>query len=199
MTETLEELADHPEDWVDQYGDALYRFALARVKDPLTAEELVQEALVSALGSRKSYKGRSSRKTWLTAILKYKIVDYFRKSRREYAHENLDRINPYDNSGEDPFNEKGGWSLLPARWQTDPGKIQEQREFLDIFYQCLGELPERLSRIFMLREMDGAETEEICQVMKVTPTNSWTLLYRARIRLKRCLEVRWPGVRMERG
>ncbi|AOY60530.1 RpoD: RNA polymerase sigma70 factor [Desulfococcus multivorans] len=199
MTEPHRELPDHPEDWVDQYGDALYRFAVARVKDPSIAEELVQEALVSALGSRKSYKGMSSRKTWLTAILKYKIVDHFRRSRRESANENLDRIDAHDTSGDDLFNEKGGWSLLPPRWQTDPGKIQEQREFLDIFYQCLGELPERLARVFMLREMDGAETGEICQEMKVTPTNSWTLLYRARMGLKRCLEARWPGVRTERG
>ncbi|WP_373500564.1 sigma-70 family RNA polymerase sigma factor [Desulfococcus sp.] len=199
MAEIREDLPDRPEDWVDQYGDALYRFALARVKDPSTAEELVQEALVSAIGSRASYQGRSSRKTWLTAILKYKIVDHYRKSRREQPYEDLDRVDVHEASGDDLFNERGGWSLQPAKWSADPGKIQEQREFLDIFYRCLGALPERLARVFMLREIDGADTEEICQELEVTATNSWTMLYRARMGLRRCLENGWPGARMERG
>jgi RNA polymerase sigma-70 factor (ECF subfamily) len=198
MTETREDLPDQPEYWVDQYGDGLYRFALARVKDPSAAEDLVQETFVSAIRSLKSFKGKSSRKTWLTAILKYKIVDYYRKRGRENPSENLDRIDAYETSQDDLFNEKGGWSLLPAKWATDPGKIQEQREFLDVFYRCLGDIPKRLAKIFMLREIDGAETEEICQEMEITATNSWTMLYRARMGLRRCLEARWLDTRMER-
>jgi RNA polymerase sigma-70 factor (ECF subfamily) len=69
---------------------------------------------------------------------------------------------------------------------------------LDVFYRCLGDIPKRLAKIFMLREIDGAETEEICQEMEITATNSWTMLYRARMGLRRCLEARWLDTRMER-
>jgi RNA polymerase sigma-70 factor (ECF subfamily) len=198
MTKTRDDLPDRPETWVDQYGDGLYRFALARVKDASTAEDLVQETFVAAIRSQDSFKGKSSRRTWLTAILKYKIVDYYRKLGRETPDENLDRIDAYDTVHDDLFNERGGWSLRPAKWSVDPEKIQRQREFLDIFYRCLGELPERLARIFMRREIEGAETEEICQEMAITATNSWTMLYRARMGLRRCLEDRWLDAPAER-
>jgi RNA polymerase sigma-70 factor (ECF subfamily) len=198
MADRRDDLPDRPEFWVDQYGDGLYRFALARVKDPAAAEDLVQEALVAAIRSQGSFQGKSSRKTWLTAILKYKIVDHFRRRSREPPGEDLDRIDAYDTAHDDLFNERGGWSLLPAKWSVDPGKIQRQREFLDVFYRCLGELPERLARIFMRREIDGAGTAEICQEMKITATNSWTMLYRARMGLRRCLEARWLEAPAER-
>ena len=65
---------DDPKTWVDQYGDSLYRFAQARVKDPAIAEDLVQETFLAALGARKNFKGRSTTRTWLIAILKHNIA-----------------------------------------------------------------------------------------------------------------------------
>jgi RNA polymerase sigma-70 factor (ECF subfamily) len=86
-----------PEVWVDRHGDYLYRFALARIKDPSVAEDLVQETFLAALGARKNFESRSAVRTWLTAILKHKIVDYFRHRPMEdqarqvvcKSHENL--------------------------------------------------------------------------------------------------------------
>ena len=78
---TPEQVKLDPETWVDKYGDYLYRFALSRVKDPVIAEELVQETFLAALRSLKNFQGRSSGRTWLIAILKHKIIDYFRKKK----------------------------------------------------------------------------------------------------------------------
>ena len=75
--------------WVDQYGDLLYKFALSSIKDPATAEDLVQETFLAALRSQKNFQGRSAIKTWLIAILKHKIVDFIRKKVREQS---TDRI-----------------------------------------------------------------------------------------------------------
>jgi len=177
-----------PEEWVDEYGDALFRFAVARIKDPSLAEELVQETFLAALRARENFKGRSSPKTWLIAILKHKIIDHFRKKKPEESREDIER---FSESGDQPFNQKGAWNNRPTQWGTNPGKIFEQKEFLDVFYQCLTGLPERIANAFILREVDGLDTEEICKILKITASNCWVMLYRARMHLRRCLERNW--------
>ncbi len=177
-----------PETWVDQYGDYLYRFALARIQDQTAAEDLVQETLLAALRGRKSFKGHSTVKTWLSAILKHKIVDYLRKKSREHLINDTDTITE---TVAGFFHYNGSWKIRPEKWELDPAKIFEQREFMNTFFKCLGELPGRLAKVFMLREMEGHGTKEICNVMQVTSTNSWVMLYRARMFLRRCLELYW--------
>ena len=183
------ELPD-PETWVDQYGDYLYRFALSRIKDPGLSEELVQETFLAALNSQKNFKGRSSARTWLIAILKHKIIDQFRKKKPEESREDMEI---FPDSVDHMFDEKGSWieHERPAKWSTNPMKAYEQREFMDVFYRCLSDLPKRLSKAFVLREMDGLSTEEICKHLDITATNCWVILYRARMHLRRCLDVNW--------
>ena len=193
MTQAAEEnLAEDPnldpETWLDQYGDYLYRFALARIEDKAAAEDLVQETFLAALNGRKSFKGHSSVKTWLSAILKHKIVDYLRKKSREKVINDTDTITE---SVDGFFHRNGNWKIRPEKWNMDPSKIYEQREFMGTFYKCLSELPDRLSKAFMLREMQGYSTKDICNDLQVSSTNSWVMLYRARMLLRRCLELFW--------
>jgi len=183
-------LIDDPESWVDHFGDFLYRFALSRVKDPAVAEDLVQETFLAALRGRESFKGHSGVRTWLIAILKHKIVDYIRKKIREPSTDNIEALTDMADSD---FDDRGEWQLRPSKWAINPGKIYEQKEFLDLLYRCLAELPQRLAEAFMLREMDGLSTAEVCKVLDITATNSWVMLYRARISLRRCLENKWLG------
>jgi RNA polymerase sigma-70 factor (ECF subfamily) len=184
---------ENPESWVDQYGDFLYRFALSRVKDPSIAEDLVQETFLAALKARKNFQGRSTTRTWLIAILKHKIVDHIRKRVREQTSDKVESMlsaaanDPVDTS----FNDEGDWRVRPSKWAVDPMKLYEQKEFMDVLYQCLGELPERQAEAFMMREIDGFSTEEICKVLNISATNSWVMLYRARMWLRRCLENNW--------
>jgi len=179
---------DNPETWVDGYGDFLYRFALSRVKDPSVAEDLVQETFLAALRARENFKGRSAGRTWLIAILKHKIVDYIRKKIREPASNKIETLSDLADAD---FSDKGEWLIRPSKWAINPGEIYEQKEFLDVLYRCLAELPERLAEAFMLREMDGLSTEEVCKVLGITATNSWVMLYRARMSLRGCLENKW--------
>jgi RNA polymerase sigma-70 factor (ECF subfamily) len=184
---------ENPESWVDQYGDFLYHFTLSRIKDPSIAEDLVQETFLAALKARKNFQGRSTARTWLIAILKHKIVDHIRKQVREHTSDKVESMlntaanDPVDSS----FNDEGDWRIRPSKWAIDPMKLYEQKEFMDILYQCLGELPERQAEAFMMREIDGLSTEEICKVLNITATNSWVMLYRARMWLRRCLENSW--------
>jgi RNA polymerase sigma-70 factor (ECF subfamily) len=179
---------EDPEDWVDRYGDLLYRFALSRVGAAHVAEDLVQETFVAALRGRENFHGRSSVRTWLMAILKHKIVDHFRRDGRE---------TPVADAGlaadvsEELFNQRGHWAAKPPRWHTDPSRAHEQKEFLDVLYRCLSEIPSRQADAFLLREVDGRTTEEICKELEISSSNCWVMLYRARMGLRKCLEIRW--------
>ena len=178
------------ETWVDQYGSALYAYALVRVRKPDLAEEIVQETFLAALQAHKRFQGRASEKTWLIGILKHKIVDHFRKVGRERP---LTVIDFEDDSMKNIFDHNGNWIDGPRRWPFDPGKSLEQKEFLKTLHNCLEKLPPRLAQVFVLRELDGLETKEICNVMNISPNNLWVMLYRARLHLRRQLELVWSG------
>ena len=177
-----------PEAWVDQYGDYLYRYAISRIHEPAVAEDLVQETLLAALQGKEGFKGRSSEKTWLTGILKYKIIDHIRKKSREQP---TDTIELAADAMHEHFDEKGGWRVGPAKWAVNPKALLEQKEFWEVFYRCLSKLSERLAKAFALRELDGLSSQEIREVLNVSATNSYVMLYRARMRMRDCLEVNW--------
>src|SRR5215469_17851973 len=74
-----------PECWLDEYGDALFSFAMLRVRDRSTAQDIVQETFLAALKARQSFAGRSTERSWLFGILRNKLVDYYRLQSREFA------------------------------------------------------------------------------------------------------------------
>lgn len=181
--------ARDPQAWLEAHGDALYRYCLLRLNDQTLAEDLVQETLLAAWKASDSFTGRSSERTWLIGILKHKIIDHVRKAAREKQVEVEEQIP----DGGDPFNRHGFWSQAPRQWRQEPTAAFEQQEFWDVYVHCLGALPEQMAFAFSFREVEGLETEEICKILGVTPTNLWTLLHRARLRLRRCLEANWFG------
>jgi RNA polymerase sigma-70 factor (ECF subfamily) len=177
-----------PEKWVDLYGNYLYRYALFRVYESTVAEDLVQETFLAALGSFKDFQYRSSIKTWLTGILKHKIIDHFRKTAKE---QKINDIEPNVNKLEDLFDRNGHWKIKPAEWDADPEKLYDQKEFIKVLHKCLSKLPGRQAGAFILREIVGEKTKEICKILDVSTTNCWVLLHRARMYLRRCLEINW--------
>lgn len=174
------------ETWVDAYGDTLFHFARARVKDRSIAEDLVQDTFLAAVQSQERYRGSSSVKTWLFSILKHKIIDHYRKNKNmvnvQDVIEDPDRVEAF-------FNAKGGWQLRPSHWSMNPEKAHETREFLDHFFRCLSGLPQRTAAVFVQREIDGLSTAEICKLLDISESNCWVILYRARMLLRRCLEL----------
>ena len=177
-----------PEQWVDLYGNYMYRYALSRVADTETAKDLVQEALVAAIKAFERFQGRSSIKTWLIAILKRKIVDHYRRKSNQQITDDIETI---ANSVDQLFDESGHWKVKPNEWTVNPGSAYQQKEFMDVLYQCLSKLPPRLSEIFMLREFEELSTTDICRQLSITESNSWVMLYRARMQLRGCLEQNW--------
>lgn len=166
------------------------RYALLQLRNPVEAEDVVQETLLAALEGRARFAGDSSLKTWLTGILKHKILDAIRRKAREQP------LAPAaDNDAETVdtlFKSDGHWQQMPATW-GDPAAALENRKFWEIFQLCSRLMPERTARVFMLREVMEMSTEEICQECAITPTNLWVILHRARLTLRECLEIKWFG------
>ena len=166
----------------------LLRFASLQLRDAAAAEDAVQEALLAALAGQASFAGRANLRTWLTGILKHKIVDAIRRQSREpvVAAEAEDEGAEID----ELFTERGHWAERPAAWGNPDGAL-EQAQFFKALETCLARLPERTARVFMMREHLGAETGEICKELAITPTHCWVLLYRARMTLRECLQQTW--------
>ena len=183
-----------PNVWVDEHGDYLFRYALVRLRDDARAEDVVQETLLAALQHLDSYSGRSTERTWLTGILKHKIVDQIRKSCKEVPFEPSDT----DLSEFDPLFERqdewdGHWNdhLSPRIWNRSPEESVRQTEFFGVLHNCIGKLPERVAHVFTLREMNELDTEEICRLLELSTSNFWVMMHRARMSLRRCIEINW--------
>ena len=179
--ETLE-----PEKWVQKYADMLYRYTLVRVKDPDVAEELVQSTFFAALKSQHTFSGKSTEKTWLFGILKHKTMDHFRNAKKninlDISDSDTDRIQ---------FNTSGYMTPSPNNWNMDPEKATQNKELAEVLAKCLNGLSEKFHRLFVLKEIEGLGSEQICKEFDVKPTNLWVILHRARNQLKLCLESNW--------
>ncbi len=176
-------------DWLTEHGDYLYRFALARLKDPHQAEDAVQETMLAAIKNN-SFDGESSARTWLTGILKHKIIDLQRKQIREQPVSDLIDLDTSDSSMDDFFDKSGHWLDKPQTLEM-PDNTLEQKQFLAVLDECLSKLPKKLKAIFMLRDVHELENENICKELDITATNAWVMLYRARMGLRKCLELNW--------
>lgn len=183
-----------PAVWVDEHGDYLFRYAMFRLRDATVAEDIVQETLLSALQAYHTFAGRGSERTWLTGILKHKVTDHFRRLHRETP---VSQLAEESFAHDEFFRQSGEWTdhweqdRAPVDWQTNPAELLEQSEFWEVFGHCLSPLPARISSAFTLREVDGYSSEEICEILSITANNLWVMLHRARLHLRRCLELNW--------
>ena len=178
-----------PTEWLDRHGDALFRYAVLRVRSRDVAEELVQETFVAALRAREGFEGRSSLRTWLVAILRRKIVDHIRRRRRsEVSPDGTDALDGVITSG---FDRKGHWKSRQSSWATDPARTFVNREFWAVFDDCVAKLPANLADTFYLRELEELGSDELCKILGITASNLWVQLHRARALLRHCLETNW--------
>ena len=169
----------------------LLRYATLQLRDAAAAEDAVQETLLAALTGEAGFAGRSNLRTWLTGILKHKIVDSIRRQARERPAADLESG---DESGEFDalFDRRGHWQEAPDAWQQPEGALG-QKQFLAALEACLRALPERTARVFMMREHLGLETAEICKELGISATHCWVMLHRARMALRLCLQTSWFG------
>jgi RNA polymerase sigma-70 factor (ECF subfamily) len=179
---------------IEGHRPYLLRYALAQLRDAQLAEEAVQECLVAALESLGTFGGKSSLRTWLTSILRFKVIDLQRRAVSERANVPFDEGTEAEDDGwlDDLFDATGHWREPPQAW-SNPEAALEQRRFWEAFEKCLDRLPAAGSRVFFKREVLGEDTDAICKDERITPSNCWVILHRARIMLRACLEKNWFG------
>jgi RNA polymerase sigma-70 factor (ECF subfamily) len=177
--------------WVRDHGDALYGYAFARLGAHEDAEDVVQETLLAAMHGAAGFAGRSKESTWLIGILRHKILDLLRRRARESAwRAEMER----ELTGAAPdFGETGWWTChLSSDW-SPPRSPAEREEFLRVLEEAIAGLPPVMRQAFYLSRIDGLANAEICSILDVSRSNLWTLLHRARLRLRRTLDERWFG------
>lgn len=179
---------------IESHRPYLVRYATAQLRDASLAEEVVQEALLAALEGIGGFGGRSSLRTWLTSILKFKVIDLQRRTIAERARQPFeDEVDAGDESWLDAlFDSTGHWREAPQAW-SDPMAALEQRRFWQAFEACLARLPPGAQRVFFKREVLGDETDAICKDEGITASNCWVILHRSRLALRACLEKDWFG------
>ncbi|MBH8558071.1 sigma-70 family RNA polymerase sigma factor [Hymenobacter negativus] len=183
-----------PATWPARFGDELYRFALSRVSDSETAEELVQETFLSALDGLATFRAEASERTWLFVILRRKIIDHYRRQARA-THVGLDEIEAGGPTEADFFvPENGHWTgpQTPASWLRADAAL-EQQELHDILQRCQDRLPPQQEAVFALRFVEELSAEEICQELGLSSANYWVIVHRAKLQLRRCLEKHGLG------
>lgn len=173
-----------PEAWVDNYADALFGYALQRVHDVQYAEDIVQSVFLSAWKARETYSGEASEKTWLYAICKNKIIDFYRRN-KEPREESLEE-SLY-------FNSNGHWteSAAPLEWGKDIRHPVEEKEFFSVLDLCTRKLKKNQQTVFAMKYLDEMPAEEICRLLEISPSNYWVLIHRAKLHVRACLEKNW--------
>lgn len=177
---------------VEALRQPLLRFARAQLRNDAWAEDVVAETMLAALEKPAGFGGKSSLKTWLVGILKFKIIDCIRANQREIASS--------VNSDEDAeiedliFLPDGHHRNDPYDWgPANPEQSLHSRQFLEVMDVCINDMPQTMGRVFLMREWMEFSTDEICKELQLTSSNVWVLLHRARLRLRECLQLRWFG------
>ncbi len=181
---------DHS-NWVDNYADWLFSFAFYKVGKKEDAEDLVQETFLSAYKGRETFNGSATEKTWLTAILKNKIIDYYRKSK---VTGNLtDYLNDTEESFEGSFfnaDKSGSWneSIRENYFSPAADSYLISKEFQKFLSICLEKMPLKLRSVFLSKYITEEKTADICNEFGITPSNYWIMIFRSKILLRNCLE-----------
>ncbi len=183
--------SDRATQWVDEHGDLLFRFAYQRTGRRETAEDLVQETLLSAFKSLDTFKEEASDRTWLMRILRNKIIDFYRKTRTKQSEEEASVRKEV--SIDQFFDESGGWipEKKPQSWSEQPDEVVERSEMGEQLNSCIDNLKGKGAAAFRMKYLEDEDSEEICKVLDITSSKYWVLIHRAKLQVRECLDTNY--------
>jgi RNA polymerase sigma-70 factor, ECF subfamily len=181
---------------VNQLHGTLIRMAMGYVADREVAEEVVQDTWMAVIKSLDRFEGRSSLRTWVCGILIHKAKD---RGVREKRHTTFSAFESYDDDNEeavDPsrFQQRGEWAghwvFPPQPWDDQtPEKLLASKQAVDSMQRAIEALPATLKEVLILRDVEGVEAKEVCEILKITETNLYVRLHRARERVRAAVET----------
>jgi len=175
--------------WSERFADELYSFARWKVSDEEAAKDLVQETFLAAVKNLPNFRGDSSERTWLFAILKNKVLDHYRSKYRKAPSTTIETLDAEQNA----FAENGHWreSRMPHQFKSNEPDPLQQKEFFEVLTKCRDNLTNQQQLVFALKYLEDRDADEICKELDITASNYWVLLHRARVQLRECLEHNW--------
>ena len=192
MAETTVNTKVQFENWVNDFSDELYSWAFYKTTSKETAEDLVQETFLAAYHKIDSFEGKSQPKTWLFSILNNKVIDYYRKS----AKTTKQTFSLTENSGYElsdaVFTETGCWENYDVNpiWDQEV-HLLDNSEFNIVMQECMQELPKKWKTALTSKYLSEKNAEAICQELEITASNYWQIVHRAKLLVKKCLEINW--------
>ena len=181
---------------VNQHHGALIRMAMGYVADREVAEEVVQDTWMAVIGSLDRFEGRSSLRTWVCGILIHKAKD---RGVREKRHTTFSAFESYDDDHDEAVDPSrfqqtgelaGHWAFPPQPWDDrTPEKLLASQQAVNAMQRAIEALPATLREVLILRDVEGVEAKEVCEMLKITETNLYVRLHRARERVRVAVET----------
>jgi RNA polymerase sigma-70 factor, ECF subfamily len=174
---------------VGAHHGALLRLAQTFVSDRGAAEEVVQETWLAVLKGLRSFEGRSSLKTWIFRILVNRARTRGARDGRTVVFSALEDIEGEGTPLLDRFSGQGRWVQPPAMWQEqDPEDLLLRQETVRCLQEAIDRLPPAQRAVVTLRDMQGIDAQEVCNLLSISETNQRVLLHRGRTKVRAALE-----------
>src|SRR5262245_30301697 len=181
---------------VNQHHSTLIRMAMSYVADREVAEEVVQDTWMAVIESLDRFEGRSSLRTWVCGILIHKAKD---RGVREKRHTTFSAFESYDDDNDEAVDPSrfqqsgelaGHWALPPQPWDDQtPEKLLANQQAVNAMQRAIETLPPTLKEVLILRDVEGVEAKEVCEMLNITETNLYVRLHRARERVRGAVET----------
>lgn len=181
---------------VNQHHSALIRMAMGYVADREVAEEVVQDTWMAVIESLDRFEGRSSLRTWICGILIHKAKD---RGVREKRHTTFSAFASYDDDNDEAVDPSrfqqsgewaGHWAFPPQPWdERTPETLLASQQAVNAMQRAIESLPATLKEVLVLRDVEGVEAKEVCEMLKITETNLYVRLHRARERVRVAVET----------
>jgi RNA polymerase sigma-70 factor (ECF subfamily) len=185
---------------MNQHHGALIRMAMGYVADREVAEEVVQDTWMAAIESLNRFEGRSSLRTWICGILIHKAKD---RGVREKRHTTFSAFESYDDDNDEAVDPSrfqqtgewaGHWAFPPQPWDDQtPEKLLASQQAVNAMQRAIDALPATLKEVLILRDVEGVDAKEVCEMLKITETNLYVRLHRARERVRAAVETYLEG------
>ena len=185
---------------VTKHHRALIRMAMGHVGDREVAEEVVQDTWMAVIESLDRFEGRSSLRTWIFGIMIHKAKDRGVREKRHTTFSDFETFDEEQDEAVDPsrFHQSrewaGHWAFPPQPWDDQtPEKLLASQQAVQAMNRAIESLPATLKDVLILRDVEGVEAKEVCEILKITETNVYVRLHRARERVRQAVETYLEG------
>ena len=176
---------------VTAFHSSLIRLALTFVTDRGAAEEVVQETWVGVIKGLPSFEGRSSLKTWIFRILVNRGRTRGARDGRLVTFSTLGEPDAAASDLADRLSAKGRWLQPPSPWhEATPEDLLLRREVVECLEEAIAALPPNQRSVVTLRDIEGVDAPEVCNILEISETNQRVLLHRARTKIRTIVEKR---------